>query len=203
VQLGGSCVLSDSAATLVYYVGGKPATNATCPDPGVPLVVSVRPSYPARPDCSYNTTAAYNLTSEPRPRGAGTPPGVAEAREAAAALPRRAHPLTCGPPPTPIPGPGCGLPPGCPAVPTVTCTHVPVCTSANQSVQLSGACTTSDPAADLLYIVDGQLSLGTSAPCPAPGATIVVSAKPVFPTQLGCCYPVQPVFNLTSERPRL
>ena len=72
VQLLGSCTASDPNATVVYHVGGSPATNLTCPQPGTSLPVTVQAVYPSSLECVYGIAAAFNVTSESQPRGRGT-----------------------------------------------------------------------------------------------------------------------------------
>ena len=69
-MLQGACAASDPTASLIYIVAGTAALYAVCPAPGFTVPVSVKPQDPARPDCPYNATLAFNLTSERAPRGA-------------------------------------------------------------------------------------------------------------------------------------
>lgn len=63
MQLAGSCSAANGV-TLTYLVNGNATTSLTCPAAGVQAAVSVRPSIPSQPECSYNATAAFNVTSE-------------------------------------------------------------------------------------------------------------------------------------------
>ena len=63
VVLVGSCTASNPNATLVYVVNGQAVTTATCPAANQHLDVSVKPVYPARPQCNYNATLAFTLQS--------------------------------------------------------------------------------------------------------------------------------------------
>ena len=63
VLLVGTCTASPANASVLYVVGGQHATYATCPPAGTPLVVQVQAAYGDLPDCPYNATTAYTLTS--------------------------------------------------------------------------------------------------------------------------------------------
>ena len=97
---------------------------------------------------------------------------------------------------TPHPAPS--TPEHCPNYPVVRCNNTPVCSAANATVSLLGACTVSDPRFDLLYIVDGQYAV--AATCPAPGQALKVSVKPFLAGSPDCCYQIGKSFNLTSEQ---
>lgn len=69
MPLAGSCV-AGSGVNLTYVVGGGAVTSITCPAANASVSVAVRPAFGDRPDCSYNTTAPFNVTSEQK---AGVP----------------------------------------------------------------------------------------------------------------------------------
>lgn len=66
LQLAGSCTADNPAVTLGYFVNGTASTTATCPPNGTRIAISVRPSIATAPNCSYNSTPGYYLTSERR-----------------------------------------------------------------------------------------------------------------------------------------
>jgi hypothetical protein len=65
-------------------------------------------------------------------------------------------------------------------------------------VQLAGSCSSSDPNAQLVYVIDGQQAL--TAKCPEPGASVQVLVRPTYPLRQDCCYNAEQGFTLTSER---
>lgn len=72
------------------------------------------------------------------------------------------------------------------------------CTNANATVPLTGACTTTAPAASIGYLVNGAVAL--AATCPAPGVNLQVTA---FITGVGgfpeCSYNNTGGFVITCE----
>jgi hypothetical protein len=113
---------------------------------------------------------------------------------------RQACPLPLRFPPIPAEVTNPGVP--CPSVPVITCSK-PACTSAGQVVPLLGTCTAQGapggPTPALIYLVGGQPAL--YATCPAPGATVEVSVKPMYPARPDCPYNATLAYALNSERP--
>ena len=102
-------------------------------------------------------------------------------------------PLTNRPSPAQL-SPAAGLP-ACPATPSISCSNAPVCNTVGASVQLTGACVSSDPAATLVYFANGQQATTTN--CPSTG-TLTVSVKPTFSANPTCPYNATFGFNLTG-----
>ena len=103
------------------------------------------------------------------------------------------HPYTVLRPPSTA---GSG-PPACPATPSITCSNVPVCGAAGDTVQLAGSCNSSDPAAVVVYEVNGVAAANLT--CPLPGAVVAVGVKPAYPASPSCPYNVTTGFNVSSE----
>ena len=210
VSLAGSCG-STPTATLVYLVNGQPSATATCPPAGAPLVVAVQAVVPGTPaaSCPYNATFAYNLTSEaPRALPLVSTNGPDRDRPCPSLLTcRRQLELHCVLSPVRLPStdwrPGrsprpTAAPTGCPPMPSITCGRPPNCTVPGATVLLVGTCSSSDAGAQLLYIVNGQIS--NTATCPTAGTSVVVEVKPVFPQRPECPYNASTAYTLTSAR---
>ena len=83
-------------------------------------------------------------------------------------------------------------------MPSITCGRPPNCTVPGATVLLVGTCSSSDAGAQLLYIVNGQIS--NTATCPTAGTSVVVEVKPVFPQRPECPYNASTAYTLTSAR---
>ena len=64
VLLLGTCVANASGAGVMYIVNNHLATHATCPAAGVVAPVLVVPVFPSHPECCYNASLGFNLSSE-------------------------------------------------------------------------------------------------------------------------------------------
>ena len=63
VPLAGTCNATGNAS-VVYLVNGVPSTQVTCPQANTTVTVAVQPQYPTLPQCPYNATTGFNITSE-------------------------------------------------------------------------------------------------------------------------------------------